>query len=794
MTVKITVPDWVSHRSEDKGKRATIYSVAIHPDGSRLATGSLDTKIRIWATSPIQNAESTEPQLLSTLARHTGAVLALRWSHSGRFLASGSDDTIALVWELDMAGGGSSAFGTTETCIESWRPYRRLPGHESDVTDLAWSEHDEYLATVGLDSLVIIWSGQSFDRIRTIRGHEGFVKGVSFDPVDQYIATASDDRTVKIWRIEDWGLEASVTDPFKTSPSSTFFRRLAWAPDGSRLLTANAMSGPVFVSSIIQRDDWSSEMSLVGHENTVTVVAFSPRFFCEPGTDNPVTVVALGSQDQSVSVWLSRLERPVLVARGLFERHIMDLSWSSDGYTLYACSSDGSVAALVFSEDELGATLPDDRLQEARASHGFVRSTQPVHSVHASLPRVGTAEQPRILTVHKGPSAPKGRLQQHITINRDGKRRIRPTLLSEDGQEAIATPPTDPLATLLRPSEGRTLGSSAPPVQNRPAVVIAAAETSSAQAFVPPPTLSHVEITANRLCVQAQNYTDRPNEITAQIDGQVEWIDFPTHPVLLLAADELVVAALADCSLLWYSRQGRMITGLQLGAPCAALATRGKTIAALTCLGELHCWDDGSHIVAHISLQNASCVHAFYIHTNGVPVAVLNSTKEAYALDKRRGAVAIVSSARFQSSASWDARMQTSADPVRAVEGHINSLQTTLPSSPHPDFVLATTIRHLETRLEAARLLDSASEYRQALHALARKLADEGIVNQAEDLVRTLLGPIFYKPGISDTWTPNILGMEKRELLSSVLQVMGASRALAGLVQKYQELLQTMQA
>lgn len=122
---------------------------------------------------------------------------------------------------------GGLSFGSTETNVEQWRPHRRLPGHESDVTDLAWSEEDEYIATVGLDSLVFIWSGTTFEKIRKIDGHQGFVKGVVWDPIGQFIATASDDKTVKVWRTTDWGLETQITEPFAASPSSTFFRRLS---------------------------------------------------------------------------------------------------------------------------------------------------------------------------------------------------------------------------------------------------------------------------------------------------------------------------------------------------------------------------------------------------------------------------------------------------------------------------------------------------------------------------------------------------------------------------------------
>ena len=77
----------------------------MHPDGSRIATGGLDAKIRIWSTKPILNSVSEQsnrpPKSLCTLTMHTGPVLCVRWAHSGRWLASGSDDEIVMIWDLD---------------------------------------------------------------------------------------------------------------------------------------------------------------------------------------------------------------------------------------------------------------------------------------------------------------------------------------------------------------------------------------------------------------------------------------------------------------------------------------------------------------------------------------------------------------------------------------------------------------------------------------------------------------------------------------------------------------------
>jgi protein HIRA/HIR1 len=106
--MRFTKPAWVNHKDPSKSdstKRPSIFSIHVHPDGSRIATGGLDAKIRVWSTKPIldEKAETSgrPPKLLCTLGQHTGPVLVVRWAHSGRWLASGSDDTIVMIWDLD---------------------------------------------------------------------------------------------------------------------------------------------------------------------------------------------------------------------------------------------------------------------------------------------------------------------------------------------------------------------------------------------------------------------------------------------------------------------------------------------------------------------------------------------------------------------------------------------------------------------------------------------------------------------------------------------------------------------
>ncbi|PWN48263.1 WD40 repeat-like protein [Violaceomyces palustris] len=924
--MSLILPEWVAHYSDDsKKKRSTIFSVHVHPDSSRLATAGLDTKIRIWATEPILDPDTdalpNTNRLLSTLSRHTGSVLVVRWSHSGRYLASGSDDTVGLIWDHDPSGLSSGTFGSTEVNVEQWRPHRRLAGHESDVTDLAWAEDDEYIATVGLDSLVFVWSGTTFEKLRRIDGHQGFVKGVVWDPLGQYLATASDDKSVKVWRTSDWGVESSITEPFATSPSSTFFRRPSWSPDGSLLVTSNAMSQKVFVASVVKRVSWSSDIFFVGHENSVVVSAFSPRLFKGFDEGPQAMVLALGSLDQSVSVWVTGLEKPVLVARDVFERQVLDLSWSSDGYTLYACSSDGTVAVFSLTPDEISDALSNDTLLKAREVFGY-KKPRSLLSATAATPVAGTIERPNVLQVRKagsraqaqaanapaavaGPpkaSAVPQRLKQQITINKDGKRRIKPTLhgsqdvhmeqaslpspakqTSQHFRDVMGatTPPRafsgadnsmdlsggggstadfgsvmestpvlkrkasllsgddiEPLSKMQRPKGkgevGRTLGGDGPREAAGPAVALRKSIAASSYgvngqmthgpALPIPELLSVARREEADGIIEIRNFDDgRPAEI-ASIDTsaggkdqeKVIWVDYSPSPALTATiSTNFSAVGLEDGTINVYSSKGRKLTNLLLDAPVFRLDSSSSVLLAITTSGMMHRWDvkAGKELHRPVSvlgvLGDPSKLVSFSISSNGVPILVLNS-EQAYTFDPAKLCFVCISSGFFADhSSAWEGRTRgrgndlngNNRDPIKTLEAEINNLvvsrsETGIEPCPAPpnsnDFTIAITLKHLETRLTAAVLLDSPSEYKIYLGQYARKLAEEGIRNQAEDLIKSLLGPVYHKPGQNDDWDPNLLGHEKRALLGTVLQIFAKGRLLTGLAQPYQEILSAM--
>ncbi|KAM0722985.1 hypothetical protein Q7P37_001183 [Cladosporium fusiforme] len=504
--MRFTKPVWLCHGGEKKDHE--VYSCHVSPDGSRLVTAAGDGYVRIWSTEAILNAsnpEYTKPKQLASLSYHSGTIHSVRFSPNGKFLASGADDKIVCVYNLDPTPPSHTTFGSKETPpVENWRIFRRLIGHDNDVQDLGWSCDSSILVSVGLDSKVVVWSGSTFEKLKTLSQHQSHVKGITFDPSNKYFATASDDRTIKVYRFtppppnataydqtSNFTLETSVTAPFETSPLTTYFRRCSWSPDGAHIAAANAVNGPVSSVAIINRGQWDSEINLIGHEGPVEVCAFSPRLFSrEPATatsdpnhpsQHSVTVVACAGQDRTLSVWNTSFARPFVTTAELCGKPISDLSWSPDGETLYMTSLDGSVAAVIFEQGELGYPAPQADNDRALAKYGAGRRVGIIENADALRLEEGSkagelkgvqgrmgelmgdehqntsaltngdtqvngaaekpAEKPAEPTPAPAPAPPKDpqeekidKLKQRITITKDGKKRIAPLLVSSSNQ------------------------------------------------------------------------------------------------------------------------------------------------------------------------------------------------------------------------------------------------------------------------------------------------------------------------------------------------------------------------
>ncbi|XP_062310638.1 protein HIRA isoform X2 [Osmerus eperlanus] len=404
------------------------------------------------------------PKMLCQMDNHLACVNCVRWSNNGLYLASGGDDKLVMVWKRAALIGPSTVFGSSSKLanVEQWRCVTILRNHTGDVMDVAWSPHDVWLASCSVDNTIVIWNARKFpEMVSCLRGHTGLVKGLTWDPVGKYVASQADDHSLRVWRTVDWQLETNITKPFNECGGTTHVLRLSWSPDGQYLVSAHAMNNSGPTAQIIERDGWRTNMDFVGHRKAVTVVKFNPKIFkkqqkngSSPKPSCPYCCCAVGSKDRSLSVWLTSLKRPLVVIHDLFDKSIMDISWTLSGLGILVCSMDGTVAYLDFSQDELGDALNEDEKNtihsniygkslaittEAQLGSTIIENPEMLQYQQQAAPARSLAPRdthtPKLTSVVNGESLEeirKNLLKKQVeTRTADGRRRITPLCIAQ---------------------------------------------------------------------------------------------------------------------------------------------------------------------------------------------------------------------------------------------------------------------------------------------------------------------------------------------------------------------------
>ena len=310
--------------------------------------------------------------------------------------------------------------------VEHWQLVAQMRGHTADILDLAFSPCSRYIASASVDNNVVLWNCQQYTAMAVLRGHAGWVKGVSWDPCGRYVASYGDDQCVMVWDGRDeWKCKKRITDTFVTTADKDsggkgigriginekmkqiVFARLSWSANGAYLAASRGYDGSkaIPVSPVFNRAGWKRTSVLVGHKHPTTVTRFNPRMFTraaasvateltvamsgslngaavkrrsarshlssqsldaeasQPPFYPTYTVCAVGSLDNSISVWVTSSPTPLVHLDNFFTEAIVDLAWSADGYTLLACSHDGTVAVFSFTEDEFGRVLSAEEMK-----------------------------------------------------------------------------------------------------------------------------------------------------------------------------------------------------------------------------------------------------------------------------------------------------------------------------------------------------------------------------------------------------------------------------------------------
>jgi WD40 repeat protein len=194
-----------------------LLDLAYSPDGSLIAAGYGDGRVRVWSVSGgeqiYENAGnwlsfSPDGSLLAAVTGYPEYRLHL-WAMPAGELVFSLDGTAENYFSVALAPDGQS-FATLSSSPEgppsgharlwSARDGEMLLQTETEnATSLAFSPDGQLLALGCLDGVIRLLSLEDGSLVAELPGHSGLVSGVAFSPDGSLLASSSDDGTVILW-------------------------------------------------------------------------------------------------------------------------------------------------------------------------------------------------------------------------------------------------------------------------------------------------------------------------------------------------------------------------------------------------------------------------------------------------------------------------------------------------------------------------------------------------------------------------------------------------------------------
>ena len=318
------------------GHSGWVLAVSFSPDGTQLATGSMDNTIRLW--DPV-----TGKQQGNALKGHTKWLTSLSWEpyhlqEPGRpRLASASKDGTARIWD----------------CVGK-KADLALTGHKACVSCVRWGGTGQ-IYTASHDKTVKVWSAADGKLIHTLSAHAHWVNHLALS-TDFALRTAFHDHTGKK------GVPESESEKRSKALQRFETAALVNAPGGKPIERLVSASDDCTIYLWNPSDSTKPIARLLGHQKQVNHVVFSPDglLLASAGFDNlikmwsasdgaflytlkghvgPVYQVAFsadsrllvsGSKDTTLKVWDTRTGKLQSDLPGHRDQ-VFAVDWSPDG-------------------------------------------------------------------------------------------------------------------------------------------------------------------------------------------------------------------------------------------------------------------------------------------------------------------------------------------------------------------------------------------------------------------------------------------------------------------------------